>query len=340
MRAVWLGAHGGPEVLTVAERPEPIRREGEVLLQVKACGLNHLDLWVRQGGPRGFPIPLIPGTDAVGVVLDAPPDGPFAADDEVVVYPAEGCGACSACERGDDPLCPDYRIYGAWKDGGLCERMVVPARNCVPKPRGLDFVRAAAVAVNYVTAWHMLTARARLKAAETILIHAAGSGVSTAGIQIARFLGARIVATSSTPEKLDHARILGAELALNYRSDDIPARVRDWSGGRGVDVVLDHVGAPNFELSLSLLVKGGRYVFCGATGGGEAKVPLGGVYFKSQSILGSTMGTRDDLRSVLELMDRGYFAPKVDRVFGLDEIAQAHAYLESGSQIGKVVVEI
>lgn len=340
MRSVWLARHGGPEVLEVCERPEPVRRPGDALIAVKACGLNHLDIWVRLGGARGFPLPLIPGTDAAGVVIEAPEGSSLSPGTEVVVYPAEGCGACPACETGNDPLCRAFRIYGAWRDGGLAERMAVPVWNCVPKPPELDFVQAASVSVNYITAWHMLVARAQLRAGETILVHAAGSGVSTAAIQIARFLGARIAATSSTPEKLEHARRQGAEIAIDYRSEDVAARVLEWTGGSGADVVLDHVGAPNFERSLKCLAKGGRFVTCGVTGGGEVKLDLSPLYFKGQSVLGSTMGTRGELRAILGLMGRGYFRPHVDKVFALEEIAEAHRYLESGRQTGKVVVRM
>src|SRR5438093_7521360 len=208
MRAIWLEQHGGPEVLKVSERPEPAPGPGDALVEIKACGLNHLDIWVRKGGPRGFPIPLVLGSDAVGVVLKAPEGSRLSRGDEVVIYPCEGCGSCLACERGDEQLCANFRIYGAGRDGGLCERMTYPARNCLPKPKALDFVQAAAVGINYVTAWHMLTARAGLRPKETILVQAAGSGVSTAAMQIARFLGARILATSSTPRKLEHAKRL------------------------------------------------------------------------------------------------------------------------------------
>lgn len=340
MKAVWLDKHGGPEVLSVSERPEPRRAPGDALVEVRACGLNHLDIWVRKGGPRGFPIPLILGSDAAGVVREAPAESKLKPGDEVVIYPASGCGACPACERGDEQLCVDYKIFGAWRDGGLAERAVFPARCCLPKPKSLDFEHAAAVGINYVTAWHMLTARAGVRPGELVVVQAAGSGVSTAAIQIARFLGARVLATSSTAAKLEHARKCGAEAVVNYKQDDVIARIGEWSDGRGADVVLDHVGAPNWEADTRSLAKGGRLVFCGNTGGPEVKLNLAPVYFKGQSILGSTMGRCDELRAVLELMGRGCFAPVVDRVFPLAEIEAAHRYLESGSQAGKVVMRI
>jgi len=340
MRAVWLDRHGGPDVLRVSDRPEPACGPQDVLIDVKACGINHLDLWVRKGGPRGFPIPLILGSDAAGVVRSAPAGSGLKSGDEVVVYPAEGCGACPACERGEDPLCTGFKIYGAWRDGGLAERMAVPVRNCLRKPAGLDFIQAAAVAINYITAWHMLVGRAALRPGETVLIQAAGSGVSTAGIQIARHLGARVIATSSTPEKLEHARRLGSDEVLDYKAGDVPARVMELTGGQGVQVVFDHVGQATWQVDLACLAKGGRLVFCGATTGPDGKVNLAAVYFKSQSILGSTMGTREDFREVLHLMDRGAFRPIVDRVFPLEEIQEAHRIIEAGSQTGKIVVTI
>jgi len=340
MRAVWLEKHGGPEVLKVSDRPPPERGLWDALVEVKACGLNHLDIWVRKGGARAFPLPLILGSDAAGVVLEAPEGGNLSPGDEVVIYPCEGCGTCPACERGDEQLCPRFVIYGASRDGGLAERAMFHSRNCIPKPKNLDFTQAAAVAINYITAWHMLVERARLKPGERILVQAAGSGVSTAAIQIALFLGARIIATSSTPEKLDHARQCGADEVVNYKSEDVVARIQEWTEGNGVEVVLDHVGEPNWETDLKCLAKGGRLVFCGATGGPEAKVNLSHLYFKGQSILGSTMGRRDEFRTVLDLIGHGYFTPVVDKVFPLEAIADAHRYLEAGKQVGKVVMQI
>jgi NADPH:quinone reductase-like Zn-dependent oxidoreductase len=340
MRAIWLDRHGGPEVLRVVDRPEPTPGPNDALIDVKACGINHLDLWVRKGGNRGFPLPIILGSDAAGVVRSAPAGSGWKPGDEVVVYPAEGCGMCPACERGEDPFCVDYKIYGAFRDGGLAERMALPARNLVRKPAGLDFVNAAAVAITYITSWRMLTVRAGLRAGEMALIQAAGSGVSTASIQIARFLGARVIATSSTPEKLEHARQLGAEFVINYRTEDVAARVKEITGGRGVQVVVDHVGQATWEADMHSLAKGGRLVYCGATTGPEGKINLAAVYFKSQSILGSTMGTRQDLREVLGLMDRGSFRPVVHKVFPMEEIQEVHRMLEDGRQIGKLVVKI
>jgi NADPH:quinone reductase-like Zn-dependent oxidoreductase len=340
MRAVWLEEHGGLEVLKVADRPEPKPGPGEALVEVKACGLNHLDIWVRKGGRRFFPLPLIMGSDAAGVVLEAPAGSGLEPGDEVVVYPCEGCGVCTHCEVGRVPLCEQFLIYGAGKNGGMAERAVFPIENCLRRPPSLTVENAAAVAINYITAWHMLVTRARIQPGEKVVIQAAGSGVSTAALQIARFLGAEILATSSSARKLEHARSCGADLTVNYRSDDVADHVLDWTGGRGADVILDHVGAPNWNTNLQALAKGGRLVFCGNTGGPEVNLNLSMVYFKGQSILGSTMGTRDEFRKVLGLMGRGVLRPIVDKVFPMDEIAAAHQYLEGQEQIGKVVVRV
>ena len=340
MRAVRLEEHGGPEVLRIADVPEPRPGPGDAVVDVKACGINHLDIWVRIGGKRSFPLPLTPGSDAAGVVVEAPPGSGLRVGDEVVIYPCEGCGACRACERGDEQLCTAFKIYGAGRDGGLAERIVVPAANCLPKPASLSWVEAASVAINYITAWHMLVGRAAIRPGETVLIQAAGSGVSTAAIQIASSIGAEVIATSSSREKLEHARRCGASVAVDYRDGDVVAVVQAATAGRGADVVFDHVGAPNWAVDLDSLAKGGRFVFCGTTGGTTAELDLARLYVLGQSILGSTMGTRDELRTVLALMDRGRFAPVVDRTFPLESIADAHRYLESAQQTGKVVCEV
>lgn len=340
MRAIWQEEHGGPEVLRVSDRPEPEPGPGDAVIAVRACGLNHLDIWVRLGGPRGFPLPLIPGSDAVGVVEHAPAGSGLSVGDEVVVYPAEGCGHCVACETGNDQLCTEFKIFGAMRDGGLAERIAVPARNCLPRPSNLSWHEAAAVAINYMTAWHMLVARAAARPGETVLIQAAGSGVSTAAIQIAHAIGLKVIATSSTPAKLEHARAQGASETIHYREEDVAARVREITDGRGVEVVFDHVGAANWQADLDSLARGGRLVYCGNTSGPIVELNLSPVYFNGQSILGSTMGTRDELRTVLKLMEEGRLRPVVDRVFPLEELAEAHRYLESGEQAGKVVIEL
>jgi len=304
-------------------------------------GLNHLDLWVRNGVPgHEFPLPIVPGCDVAGVV-DAlgPGVAGVTVGDEVVVAPGVSCGRCPACRSGQDPLCRSYGILGESQDGGCQELLVVPDTGVFPKPQGLDWTQAAAVPLAFLTAWHMLMARARVQPGERVLVHAAGSGVSSAAIQIAALLGARVITTAGTDEKCARGLALGAEEAINYRASDFAREVRRWSGG-GVDVVVDHVGADTFERSLRCLVKGGRYVTCGATSGFELKTDFRLVFFKSLSILGSTMGGGHELATVLALVGSGRLRPIVDGIYPLGQIAEAHRHLADREAFGKVVLTI
>ncbi len=314
----------------------------EVRIRVRAVGLNHLDLWVRNGVPgHAFPLPIVPGCDIAGVV-DAlgPGASGVAAGDEVVVAPGLSCGRCPVCRAGKDALCRTYGILGESRDGGCQECLVVPDEGVVPKPAGLDWTQAAAVPLTFLTAWHMLKARACLEPGERVLVHAAGSGVSVAAIQIATFLGARVITTAGSDEKCSRGVALGAEEAVNYRTADFAKEVRRFSGGRGVDVVVDHVGVDTFDRSLRCLAKGGRYVTCGATSGFELKSDFRLVFFKSLSILGSTMGAAHELATVLSLVASGRLRPVIDRVFPLEQVAEAHRRLAARDAFGKVVLTV
>ncbi|MDA0838883.1 MAG: zinc-binding dehydrogenase [Planctomycetota bacterium] len=341
MKAVWLEKHGGPENLIVVERPDPRPKHDEVIIAVKAGGLNHLDIWVRMGGARPFPLPLVPGTDMAGVVAEAGELSALQPGDEVVVYPCVGKKNTAATESGIDPMSAGFQFLGAHRDGAYAEKCAVPAINCIPKPAGLSWEEAAAVPVNYITAWHMLIARANLQAGETVLIQAAGSGVSTAAIQISRMLGARVIATSSTSAKLEHARTQGADEVINYRDENVSERVLELTGGEGCAVVFDHAGAATFGDDMAALATGGRLVVCGTTTGAEVTINLATLYRRSQSVLGSTLGTRTELRAILAQMEAGRLGrPVIDRVASLNEVADMHRYLESGQQTGKVVIKV
>lgn len=341
MKAIWLEEHGGPENLKFTERPDPKPKGDEVVLEVKAGGLNHLDIWVRMGGARPFPLPLVPGTDVAGVVREVGELAELAVGDEVVVYPCVGNKNTRATENGIDPMAPGFQFLGAHRDGAFAELVAAPAANCVPKPASVSWNEASAVPVNYITSWHMLQARAQLQPGETVLIQAAGSGVSTAAIQIAKTIGTRVIATSSTDAKLEHARQQGADEVINYRTEDVAERALELTDGAGCDVVFDHVGQATFEADMEALAIGGRLVTCGTTTGTEGTLDLASLYRKSQSIVGSTLGTRGELRTILELMDRGQLGrPVIDRTYGLDGVPDAHRYLESGEQTGKIVIEI
>ena len=340
MRAVIVREHGGPEVLRLEELPDPTPGPGEVVVRVRACALNHLDVWHRKGIPGApFLLPCITGADisgdveALGEGVEGVTEG-----ESVMVLPTLSCGACERCARDEDPLCRSFGILGETCNGGLAERVVVPARNVFPKPANISYEIAAAASLSTLTAWHMLISRARLRAGETVLVHGGASGVGSAAIRIAKHHGATVIATASTTEKLDAARGLGADHLVNYAEDDFVSAVRAVVGKAGVDVVFEHVGGEVFERSLRCLGWGGRLVTCGATTGIDAKVNLRHLFFKGQSILGSTMGSRAEFADIVRLLGEGALEPLIDRVLPLDQIAQGHEALESRSAVGKVVM--
>jgi len=286
-----------------------------------------------------FPLPLVPSSDASGVV-DAL--GPGAAGckegDEVIVLPGVSCGVCDACQGGVDQLCASYGILGESCDGTSADYVCVPAANIAPRPVTLDAAGAAAVGLVFQTSWNMLVRRAELRAGETLLVHAGMSGVGSAAIQIGRALGAQVIATAGGAEKCAKAKELGADHVIDYRAADFAREVRSITGKAGVDVVFEHVGAATFAGSLRCLARGGRVVTCGATTGGSVEISLHAVFFKSLSILGSTMGSKGDLRHVLRMFDQGRFRPVLDRTLPMAEVGEAHRLLEERQALGKVVL--
>lgn len=342
MKAVRIREHGGPDRLLLEEIDRPVPAPGEALIQVKACSLNHLDLWVRRGIPGvRFPLPMTPGSDVAGIVVEP---GPAAAEhpagQRVLVAPGVSCGRCQACLSGQDPLCPTYGILGETRDGGCAEFIAVPAANLLPYPDGCSFAEAAAIPLVFLTAWHMIVARGKIRPGETVLIQAAGSGIGTAAIQIAKLWGAEVIATAGSDAKLKKARELGAGACINYSSADIVKEVRKLTEKRGVDLVIDHVGKATWDASIRSLAPGGRLVTCGATSGAEAKTNLRYLFFKSLSLLGSTMGSRAELFEILRHVQGGRLRPVLDRTFPLEQVAEAHLYLEDRRQFGKVVLTI
>lgn len=341
MRAALVREHGGLEKVLVEERDVPVPAPDEVLIRVKAAGMNHLDLWVRRGVPgHPFPLPMILGCDFAGVVESVGSAAVRNAKpgDEVCVAPGFSCGTCAACLAGNDNLCKSYGIYGEMRDGGCAEFAVVKAANLLPKPKEMTWEQAAAWPLAFLTAWHMLAVRAAVKPAETVLVHAAGSGVGSAAVQIAKLLGARVIATASSDAKLARAKDLGADDLVNHTKEDFAQAVRRLTGKRGVDVVFEHTGAATWEGSVKSLVWGGRLVTCGATSGFDAKFDLRVLFFKQLSFLGSTMGSRAELWQILDLMRAGKLRPVVDRVMPLAEIREAHRVMESREQFGKIVL--
>ncbi|MEE2887194.1 MAG: zinc-binding dehydrogenase [Planctomycetota bacterium] len=339
MQAVVVREHGGFDKLLVEQLPTPEPGPAEVRIKIAAVGLNHLDTWVRRGVPgHQFPLPLILGSDGAGTV-DAVGEGvtAAAAGDEVIVLPGLSCGTCDSCQSGHDQLCADYGVLGETRDGCCAESVVVPEANVAPKPPSLDFQSAASFSLTFQTAWSMLR-RARLQAGETVLVQGAGSGVGTAAVQIARFLGAEVIATAGTDAKCQAALDLGANHAICYEQQDFVAGVREIRGRSGVDVVFEHVGASTFDGSIRCLTRGGRLVTCGATTGGEVQLSLHRLFFKNLSVIGNTMGTRDDALEVIRLAGSGSLRPVVDRVLPMAEVHLAHELLESRSVFGKIVL--
>ncbi len=341
MKAIVMRAHGGPEVLALEALPDPAPGPGEVLVEVRAVALNRLDLWVRQGWP-GLKVafPHVLGSDIAGVVRAVGPGAETAArpGDEVVVSPGVSCGRCRECLSGRDNLCRSYAILGEHVAGGYAERVVVPAQNLLPKPRRLSFDEAACIPLVFLTAWHALVGRAAVRPGETVLVHAAGSGVGSAAVQIAKILGARVLATAGTDEKCRRALNLGADHAVNYAREDFLAAVKKLTDRRGVDVVFEHVGKDTWPRSLAALVSGGRVVTVGATTGYDPPTDLRHVFYRQLSILGSTMGSKGELFEVLKLVDEGRLRPVLDRAFPLADAVAAQQRLADRAAFGKVVL--
>lgn len=340
MKAVVLSRHGGPDVLEVVDVPPPSIRANEVLVEVRACALNHLDVWVRNGLPGiNIPLPHILGNDIAGVVREAGETVTWIKPgDEVLLQPGVSCGHCAECLAGRDNLCLEYDILGYRRAGGYAELVAAPAVNAVPKPRRLSWEEAAAVPLVTLTAWHMLVTRANLQPGETVLIHAAGSGVGSIGIQIAKLRGACVIATASSEEKLARAKKLGADYLINYSSSDWPKEVKRLIGREGVDVVFEHTGAATWAGSIAALKRGGRLVTCGATSGFDARTDLRQVFYRQLSILGSFMGSKGELLDALKFVESGAIRPIVDRSFPLAEAARAHELMEGRGQFGKLVL--
>lgn len=341
MKAGLFYEHGGVEVLQYGEVDVPSIQPDEVLVQVKACSLNHLDVWVRKGLPSlTLPMPHIGGSDIAGVVaqVGARAAGAVNVGDRVVVDPGLSCGRCDWCRAGEDSLCDSYGILGEHRWGGFSEYAAVPARNVLPLPDHVAFEQAAAVPLVFLTAWRMVK-RARLQPGETALVVGAGGGVASAAIQIAKLAGAWVAATAGDQGKLDKAKGLGADELINHREQDFSKRVWELTHKRGVDVVLDPVGGSDtLPKSLKALAKNGRYVTCGATSGASAQLNVPLLFWKQAQVLGSTMGSRRELQEVLQLVWSGRLKPVVDRVLPLQEIQQAHALLEARRVFGKLVL--
>jgi NADPH:quinone reductase-like Zn-dependent oxidoreductase len=337
MKAARFHAHGGPEVLQYEDVPDPRPAAGRVIVRVRACALNHLDLWQRRGLERvTIPLPHISGADVSGEIVDGA--GVFSAGTRVLLQPGLSCGRCQRCREGRDNECADYDVLGYRSDGGYADLVSVPPENIVPIPDHVDFVAAAAFPLTFLTAWHMLMTRAAVRAGEIVLVLAGGSGVGQAAIQIARLHGARVFATSG-PSKLEQTRASGAEDVFDHYAEDFARRVRASTDGHGADVVVEHVGEATWDRSVRALARGGRLVTCGTTTGHRAAIDLRHLFARQLSLLGSYMGRKSELRQAAALFFEGRLGPVIDQVLPLSDVRDAHEKLETGRQFGKIVLQ-
>ncbi|MGA2370727.1 MAG: zinc-binding dehydrogenase [Candidatus Korobacteraceae bacterium] len=340
MKAVRIHEFGGPEVLKYEDAPDPILRKDHVLVRVRACALNHLDLFVRNG-LRGVILPHILGSDIAGEVVEA---GEYIMDvkpgTRVLLAPMVFCNHCEQCTSGHQNFCSQFAVLGNAVDGGNCELIAVPRVNVIPIPDSLDFVSAASVPLVFLTAWHMLLGRAHLRAGQTVLVLGAGSGVGSAAIQISKMLGAEVITTAGDERKLAKARELGADYTIDHYKQKIADEVRRITNKRGVDVVFEHVGQATWPDSMRSLRPGGTLVTCGATTGYEGNLDLRVLFSKQFSLLGSYMGEMGDLYEVLKHVFTGKLKPVVDRTFPLSETRAAHEYLAKSEMFGKVVLTL
>ncbi|MFY9741723.1 MAG: zinc-binding dehydrogenase [Candidatus Sulfotelmatobacter sp.] len=338
MKAVRIHKFGGPEVLTYEDTPDPQPRKDQVLVRVRACSLNHLDIWVRKGLP-GVKLPHILGSDVAGEIVELGEyvTG-FKLGQRVLLAPMHYCGHCEKCVAGVQNQCRQFTVLGNGVDGGNCELIAAPAANVIPIPDSLDFSQAASVPLVFVTAWHMLVGRAQVRPGQTVLVLGAGSGVGTAAIQIAKLFHCRVITTAGDEAKMAKGRELGADFAINHYKQKISDEVRRITNKEGVNIVVEHAGAATWDESLKSLKSSGTLVTCGATTGPNAGIDLRHLFARQLSLLGSYMGTMGELHEVLKHVFAGRLKPVVDRSFPLSEIRAAHDYLEKSQMFGKVVV--
>lgn len=340
MRAIIFKKHGSTENLeyTYTERPKP--GPGEVLIKVRACALNHLDLWTLAGMPGvTIPLPHILGCDIAGQVAELGTGvKKTLMGRRVIVAPGISCGHCEHCKSGWDSLCAKYQILGLQRNGGYAQYAVVPARNIIIVSKKLPYEKWAAVPLVFLTAWHVLVTRTQLKKGETALIHAAGSGVGSAGIQIAKYLGAKVATTIGNDKKAARAKQLGADHIVNYRKKEFHEDILTWTKMRGVDVVLEHIGPETFSKSIACLAKKGRLATCGVTSGPSTQINLRTIFARQISIMGCYIGGLPELLKVVKLMESGKLQPVIDEIFPLREASKAIQRMEERANFGKIIL--
>ena len=337
MKAVFIEKQGGLGVLKYGDLPEPKPKRGEVLIRVKAAALNHLDLHLRNAR-LNIPLPHVSGSDVAGVIAEINGQSKLKVGDEVVVNPAIPCGICARCKKGLS--CETVKIFGYNTTGGFAEYVTAPIGQVYPKPKNLSFIEAAAFPLTFLTAWHMLVGRADLQEGETVFIWGASGGLGSAAIQIAKYLGAKIIAAAKDEEDAKKIKAMGADGAVIYTKGNVIEEVKKLNGGVLVDVVFESVGAKTWATTLAMLRPHGRVVIAGTTSGEMASQDLSDVYYYQQTILGSRMGTPEEFEQVLKLVDEGKLKPTIDKVFSLKDFRKAEQRLEESKQVEKIVVEI
>ena len=345
MKAVYLTEHGGTDVLTYGDLPDPEPGPNDVKVRVRACALNRLDVYTRQGA-RGthirFKGPHVLGGDVAGDIVEAGSEvSRVNVGDRIVVNPRITCNQCRFCLSGEEELCGSGGMLGSTISGGYAEYVTVPAVNVEPIPDSLSYVQAASLPTVFLPCWTILVRRAQLKAWETMLIPSASSGVGTAGIQVAKnVIGAKVITTTSSEEKAQKARELGADEVINYTTEDIAERIKEITGGQGVNVVLDHVGEDFYPAAIRSLAMGGRYGICGVTSGYNAQLQMGLMFLRYHTVFGVFMGRKDDLRQIVEHAGRGVIRGVIHETFPLEDAAKAHETMEATNFFGKLVLSI
>lgn len=342
MKAIFFNHHGGPDVLQWGEFPTPTPGPTEVVVKVKACALNHLDIWVRMGIPGiTVPLPHILGADVAGVIDVVGSDvKTWTPGQKVLVAPGISCGDCAHCQADNDHLCDTFDILGQQSNGGYAEYVKVPAANLLPFPENLCFEEAASIPLVFLTAWHMLVTNGNIQKNQTVLIHAGGSGVGIAAIQIAKLKGAHVITTVGSPEKGKRANALGANEVIQYRETDFQQEVMRITNNRGVDLAVDHIGQETFEKSLNSIAKGGKLLTCGATSGRQIQFDLRTLFGRNITIHGSRMGKKKGLQDVMEHVQAGRLKPIIDSVYALKDAAQAHKRMEERKNFGKIILTV
>jgi len=342
LKAAVIHQHGAPEVLRYEDFPDPAYSPNEVLIKVRACSINHLDLWIRQGLRNvNITLPHICGCDIAGEVAEvgSAVKG-IERGQQVVISPGTSCGRCEYCLSGNDNFCKQYEIIGGYeRNGGYAEYVAVPPQNVLMKPGKMSFEEIAAIPLTFLAAWHMLVTRARIRTGETVLVIAGGSGVGSAAIQIAKTFGANVIATAGSQDKMKKAKELGADYTINHATQDIAEETRRITNRRGADIVFENVGKATWDKSVQALTHGGRLITCGATSGSDVSLDLRYLYRRQLTIMGNYMGSKGELLQIMKFVEAGKFKPVIDKVMPLQKAAEAHKLIEDRAVFGKVILK-